>query len=92
MGTFHDGLGELHGITVVVHGRDGRTWVGRCHSADAQGVQLHDADLHEPATAAQPREQWLSNAVAWGIWPRLPHVLVPAAEVARIERLGALRG
>lgn len=92
MGTFHHGKGDLHGITVVVHGRDGRTWVGRCDTIDAAGVHLHDADLHEPATAAQPREQWLSNAVAWGIWPRLPHVLVAAHDVVRVERLGALRG
>ena len=38
MGTFHDGLGELHGLTVVVDTRGPQIAIGRCLSR----VQLLD--------------------------------------------------
>lgn len=91
MGTFHHDKGELHGITVVVRTLPGRTWVGRCDTIDASGVHLLDADVHEPAPAAPGIEAWLQGAVAYGVWPRHRRVLVPAAEVSGVERLGALR-
>jgi hypothetical protein len=90
VGTFHSDKGELHGITVVVHARGGRTWVGRCDTIDAQGVHLLDADLHAAAADAPPREAWLEQAAAYGVWPRHPRVLVPASEVEGVERLGNL--
>lgn len=91
MGTFHHGKGDLHGITVVVTTRSGPTWVGRCDTLDAAGVHLLDADQHVPAPGAPEREAWLASAVAYGVWPKHPHVLVPAGEVLSVERLGALR-
>ena len=87
MGTFHDGKGELHGITVVVRTTTGRTWVGRCDTVDAHGAHLLDADVHEGAGA----DAWLAQAARLGIWPRHPQVLVPAAEVREVVRLGDLR-
>lgn len=88
MGTFHDGKGELHGITVVVHTSTGRTWVGRCDTIDAAGAHLLDADVHEGDAGAEP---WLAQAARYGVWPRHAHVLVPAAEVRQVVRLGDLR-
>ena len=91
MGTFHNDKGELHGITVVVRTTTGRTWVGRCDTLDAAGAHLLDADLHEAAPGAPSAEVWLAQAARMGVWPRHPRVLVPAAEVADVERLGELR-
>lgn len=91
MGTFHQDKGELHGITVVVHLADGGTWIGRCDTIDGDGVHLLDADLHEATMAAPAREAWLNQAIAYGVWPRHPRVLVPATAVASVERLGGLR-
>lgn len=91
MGTFHHDKGELHGITVVVRAQGGLTWIGRCDTIDAAGVHLLDADRHEPAPGAPSREAWLAQAAAYGVWPRHPHVLLPAAGVSNVERLGTLR-
>lgn len=90
MGTFHHGKGELHGITVVVRTNGARTWVGRCDAVDEAGVHLLDADATEGAPAAV--EAWLAQAAAYGVWPRHRQVLVPAADVREVLRLGALRG
>jgi hypothetical protein len=95
MGTFHHDRGALHGITVVVRTNASRTWVGRCDTIDERGVHLLDADVHEAtgagAGAAEAAGEWLAQAAKVGVWPRHPRVLVPAAEVAAVEPLGALR-
>jgi hypothetical protein len=91
LGTFHHGKGDLHGITVVVRTTTGRTWVGRCDTLDAEGAHLLDADRHEAAPGGPTAEAWLAQAARLGVWPRHPHVLVPAAEVADVRRLGDLR-
>jgi len=91
VGTFHHGKGDLHGITVVVRTTTGRTWVGRCDTLDAAGAHLLDADLHESASGTEGADDWLRRAARLGVWPRHPHVLVPAAEVLDVRRLGDLR-
>jgi len=91
VGTFHHDKGALHGITVVVRTADGGIWIGRCDTIDAAGVHLLDADRHEAAPGAPSGEAWLAQAAAYGVWPRHPHVLVPAAGVSNVERLGTLR-
>jgi hypothetical protein len=89
VGTFHSDKGELHGITVVVHTRGSRTYVGRCDTVDAAGVHLLDADVHEEGAAeGGGRQAWLERAVRVGVWPRHPRLLVPAQDVASIRRLG----
>jgi hypothetical protein len=87
VGTFHSDKGELHGITVVVDTRGPKVWVGRCDTVLPEGVVLLDADVHEGADPAA-RAEWLDRASRFGVWPRHPRVLVPAAEVATVERLG----
>lgn len=85
MGTFHQGRGDLHGLTVVVATRDGALVAGRCNTADDHAVVLWDADVapvEEPA-----RAKWLSNAVAYGIWSRHPTLTVAGADVLWIRRL-----
>ena len=91
MGTFHHGKGELHGITVAVDTRGTRVWVGRCDTIDEQGVHLLDADQHEAAAGTPTKSEWLAQAARYGVWARHPSVLVPAAEVLTVTRLGDLR-
>ena len=92
MGTFHHDKGDLHGITVVVDLKDERLYVGRCDTILPHGVVLLDADLHD-ASAAKPdgttvsKAAYLANAAKFGVWPRIPHVVVPTAEVASVRRL-----
>ncbi|MBI4568519.1 MAG: BrxA/BrxB family bacilliredoxin, partial [Planctomycetes bacterium] len=40
MGAFHDGKGDLHGITVVVETRGPRLCVGRCDEVTGEAVIL----------------------------------------------------
>jgi hypothetical protein len=90
VGTFHHGKGDLHGITVVVDTRGPRVWVGRCDSVTAEGVLLLDADAHEEGPGVESKARWLARAAAVGVWGRLGRVLVPAADVASVRRLGEI--
>ena len=92
MGTFHHGKGELHGITVVVDTKGPRTYVGRCDTITEEGVILLDADLHEEGPGRPTKEEWLRAATQYGVWKKWDEVLVPAAEVASVRRLGDVRG
>ena len=38
MGTFHDDMGELHGITVVVDTNGSMVYIGRCHEMDDERI------------------------------------------------------
>lgn len=84
---FHPGHEELHGVTVVVRSRSGRTWVGRYHERNDRGVVLRDAGVHDPATAALDGEAWLERQRRFGIQVEQRLVVVPIEEVAAIEWL-----
>jgi hypothetical protein len=89
LGTFHQGRGELHGITVVVDTDAGATWVGRCDTADERGVLLLDADVAE--TSAE-RDAFLARALDVGVWPKHRRILLAPQRVASIRPLGSLPG
>jgi len=92
MGTFHQHRGELHGITVVVE-TGAELWVGRCDTADDQGVFLLDADVHregDTPSGARAREDFLRKASELGVWPRHAQVMIPRQTVRSIRRLGEL--
>jgi hypothetical protein len=88
---FHPGHEELHGVTVVVEGTSGRTWVGRYHERTPAGVVLHDAASHGPAVPGDgaDRDGWIARQLRFGVRAEQKLVVVPAAEVARITRLMA---
>jgi len=90
VGTFHDGLGDLHGITVVVETRGAITYVGRCHEENDRHVLLHDADLHDAASSATSREEYLARAARFGVFAKHRTLAVPRGEVTSIRRLGEL--
>jgi hypothetical protein len=84
---FHPGHEELHGVTVVVEGPSGRTWVGRYHERNARGVMLHDVATHDPATATLPRDAWVARLVQFGIRVDTKHLVVPNEDAGRVIRL-----
>ncbi len=90
MGTFHDHMGELHGITVVVSQHDGCTWIGRCHSEDAIEVILHDADHHDPTQSDETTAQWLQRARQFGHWPRITTIRISRPDVSGLVRLAEI--
>jgi hypothetical protein len=87
MVVFHPGHEELHGVTVVVEGASGRTWVGRYHETNDRGVVLHDVAIHDPATASLPREAWIDRLCKFGIHVDEPVVILPPKEAGPIRRL-----
>ena len=94
MGTFHQGKGEWHGITVVVETHGSVVYVGRCDTVAPQGVVLLDADRHDAAERpesgeAVSKEAYLKRAAAWGIFKKFDHLVVPHEEVASIRALGS---
>ena len=47
MAIFHDDMGELHGITVVVDTNGSMVYIRRCHEMDDARIVLLDLDEHE---------------------------------------------
>jgi len=84
---FHPGHEELHGVTVVVRGSSGRSWVGRYHERTERGILLHDVALHDPATASVDQDTWLARLRKFGVKVNAKHVVIPDSESARIELL-----
>ena len=82
---YHKNRQELHGVTVVVTGVSGTTWVGRFHEQNAEGVVLKDVGIHDGS--AGPLESWLDKSRKFGIRVDERAVVVPAREVVGIERL-----
>lgn len=90
MGTFHSDKGELHGITVVVE-TPSRVYVGRCDEETSDGIWLLDADHHDDGDAGRSRAEYLQRAAKFGVFKKHDRILVPRAEIARVQRLGDVR-
>lgn len=88
MGTFHDNLGELHGITVAVETTGDQAYVGRCHEANDQHVLLLDADVHREGEGGLSRADWVKRAAKWGVFGKEKVVKLPREQVASITPLG----
>ena len=88
---FHPGHEELHGVTVVVEGASGRTYVGRYHERIPRGVVMHDVGIHDPATASEPRGAWIARQVKFGVRVDEKHLVVPTDEAAMVTPLGKLQ-
>ena len=86
---FHPGHEELHGVTVVVEGASGRTWVGRYHERTDRGLLLHDVALYDPRTATLPREVWLERLRKFGIRIDTRSAVIPESEAGSVVRLGS---
>ncbi len=91
MGTFHEGKGELHGITVLVRTPGTTAYLGRCDTVTEEGVVLLDADVYEGRADDLPQDAWIRRAARVGVWKKFDEVFVPAGEVSSIERLADLR-
>ena len=87
MGTFHDNLGEWHGITVAVETTNHQAWVGRCHEASDVHVLLLDADVHEEGEEGLSNQDWLIRASKWGVFGKHKVMKLDAKEVTSLKKL-----
>lgn len=88
----HENRGELHGITVVMTGASGRTYLGRWHEETPQGVQMRDLGVHDPATAEHDLATWVERARKFGVPVEHRMLLVPAGEAGECVRLAEWAG
>lgn len=90
MGTFHDGKHPLHGITVVVDTVGDEVFVGRCDDMDDREIRLVGVDVHREGEQGRSKQDYLRRAARFGIWERLPGVVIPRHRVASVRPLGDL--
>lgn len=90
MGTFHSDKGPLHGITVVVDTHGPLVYVGRCDTMDAEGIVLHDADLHEERQGGRSKAEYLKRAAMVGVWKKFETVVVKREDIASVRKLGEI--
>jgi len=89
---FHPGHQELHGVTVVVDGTDGRTYVGRFDREDERGVLLRDVAVWDPATSHHSVEEFLARTLKFGVRAEVRQLVLPSAEVRGVRRLREVSG
>ncbi len=87
---FHPGHAELHGITVVVETSGPLTYVGRYDSEDERGVLMLDVGVHDANATGVPKDEYVRRSAKFGIRSDHKRLVVLAAEVIRITRLGEL--
>lgn len=92
MGTFHHDKHELHGITVVVDTDGEEIYVGRCDDMDDHQLILLDADVHRDGTDGQSKDDYLSRAALYGVFPKHRRLVIPRARVTAVRRLGEIGG
>jgi len=82
----HQDRDELHGITVVVNGQSGRTYVGRWHERQPRGVVMRDVAVLEPG---EDTEAWLARLAKFGVPPEHRMLVVPDDEMGEVRRFDA---
>jgi hypothetical protein len=85
---FHPGHDDLHGITVVLEGASGKTYVGRWHEQVEKGVVLHDVATHDPV-GGQSREDFLARTLKFGVRPEQKTVVV-SEELVSVKKLAEI--
>ena len=79
----HPGHDELHGITVVVSGASGKTYVGRWHERQERGVVMRDVAV---LAAGADVAAWLAKLEKFGVPPEERVLVVPESEFESVRR------
>ena len=88
-GDRHANRGELHGITVVLTGASGKTYLGRWHEETPRGVVMKNVAIHDPsASGAKSLTDWLANQRKFGIDATEKVMVVPADEAGDVTPFG----
>lgn len=90
MGTFHEGKGDLHGITVVVDTPGAEIYVGRCDTETPDGIILLDADQHTDGADGKSKQDYLKAAANFGIWKKHDRIMIPRDHIASVTKLGEM--
>lgn len=83
----HPGHQELHGITVIVETTGPTTHVARFDREDEHGVHFKDVASFA-ASSEEDRAAWLERTRKFGVRVERKHLVLPAADIRQICRLG----
>jgi hypothetical protein len=89
VGTEHQHLGELHGITVVVD-TDGPVYVGRFFEEREGSLLLLDAATHSEGEEGVSKAEFLAKASKFGVWKQFKSISILRSSVKAITRLAEL--
>lgn len=85
----HADRGELHGVTVILSGASGKTYLGRWHEEGERGVIMKNVAIHDPsAPGAKPLQDWLANQRKFGIDVQETVYVVPGGEAGAVTPFG----
>jgi hypothetical protein len=87
-GDRHNNRGELHGITVVLSGKSGRTYLGRWHEETPHGVVMKNVAIHDPHHAPISCDEWLAKQRKFGIEVQESVFTVPSDEAGEVVPFG----
>lgn len=82
---FHPGHDELHGVTVVLSGKSGKTYLGRWHERGARGVTLRNVAVYDPARETTDLAAWLARQQKFGVAATEQHLIVSADEAGEVR-------
>ena len=85
---FHPGHDELHGVTVIIAGTSGRTYLGRWHERGARGITMKDVAIHDPASSLVPVDAWLKKQEKFGVAITERMMVVPNEEAGAVTVFG----
>ena len=75
---------------MVVETTGSLTYVGRYDSEDEGGVHMLDVGVHDARAGGGPKEEYVRKSAQFGIRSNHKHLVVPAAQVVKITRLGTM--
>lgn len=84
---FHPGHDALHGVTVVVTGASGRTYVGRWHEQGPRGITMRDVAVHDPTHNPLAVGAWLAKQHKFGVAATEKALIVPTDEAREVRPL-----
>jgi hypothetical protein len=79
----HHNRDELHGITVVVTGVSGKTYVGRWHERKERGVVMRDVAT---LSSGEDVASWLEKLKKFGVPPQERVLVVAEDEFESVRR------
>ncbi len=82
----HEKREELHGITVVMTGASGKTYLGRFHETTERGIAMRDLGIHDPATSEYDLATWIDRARRFGVPVEHRLLVVPTEEAGGCVR------
>ena len=85
---FHHDRHELHGITVVVDTDGDEVYIGRCDNMTDIDVILNDVSDHRDGEDGITKADFIRNSAKFGVERKHPRLVIPAARVVSVTRLG----